>query len=319
MPRDHAQVNLDIWNDPEFRALPQAPQHLYLTLWTHPDLTYCGSMDWRPARLSGMAAQLAKEDVTRAAECLQARHFLVIDEGTEEVLIRSWIRFDGLMKQPRMAISCINAYGAMGSSVLRAAVVHELRKLREHSPDLPSWSDDRVLRILEHPATSAKTYPTPEDPFGDGFTPGVTHSVTPPLPEVDPSVKGSVCTPSTPSPSPTPSSTTPTAGRSHVRATRIDPDFTTTDTMRAWAKDKGFDHLNLDAITEDFVDYWLPKAGKDATKTDWTRTWQRWVRKEATNTFRRPPAPSDAPRLPTIADVQRMEAEREERERGGPT
>ena len=52
MSRDHARVNLAIWSDPEFAALPPAAQHLYLTLWTSPDLTYCGTHDWRPGRLA---------------------------------------------------------------------------------------------------------------------------------------------------------------------------------------------------------------------------------------------------------------------------
>src|SRR5690625_1904186 len=109
MARDHARINLDIWNDPDFRALPLPAQHLYLVLWTHPDLTYAGSIDWRPARLSGLTGGVDKAAIEEAADCLAARHFLVVDEETEEALIRSWIRFDGIMRQPRMAISCIRA------------------------------------------------------------------------------------------------------------------------------------------------------------------------------------------------------------------
>lgn len=64
------------------------------------------------------------------------------------------------------------------------------------------------------------------------------------------------------------------------RATRVDPDFAITDDMRAWAKSKGFGHLDLDAITEQFVDHWLGKSGKDATKVDWLATWRGWIRRE---------------------------------------
>lgn len=196
MARDHARVNLDIWNDPDFRALPMSAQHLYLVLWTHPDLTYCGSIDWRPARLSGLTEGADRTGIEEAAACLQARHFLVVDEGTEEALVRSWIKFDGLMKQPRMAISCVTAYGAMGSDTLRKVVVHELTKVREALPDLAAWGDERVARVLGHPAVSAKDLPTPSDPFGDGLTPS--------LAQTQPKGKGSVCTPPTPAPAPTP-------------------------------------------------------------------------------------------------------------------
>ena len=29
-----------------------------------------------------------------------------------------------------------------------------------------------------------------------------------------------------------------------------------------------------------FADYWQAKAGKDATKLDWEKTWHTWVRRE---------------------------------------
>ena len=64
-------------------------------------------------------------------------------------------------------------------------------------------------------------------------------------------------------------------------ASRINPDFAVTDEHRAWAKAKDLDYLDLDHITEKFVDYWLGKSGKDATKTDWTATWRNWIRREA--------------------------------------
>lgn len=65
------------------------------------------------------------------------------------------------------------------------------------------------------------------------------------------------------------------------RATRIPDDFAVTDEMRQWAEDKGFEHLDLDGITESFFDYWHAKSGKDATKTDWVATWRNWIRREA--------------------------------------
>ena len=64
------------------------------------------------------------------------------------------------------------------------------------------------------------------------------------------------------------------------RGHRIDPDFAVTDDMTAWAKSNGLDHLNLEAVTEEFVDYWLG-ATKNAAKVDWVATWRNWVRRQA--------------------------------------
>lgn len=272
MARDHARINLTIWGDPDFRALPVPAQHLYLLLWTHPDLSYCGSLEWRPGKMSGFTAGRRRVDVEQAADCLRARHFIVVDEETEEVLVRSWVRWDGLMKQPRMAVSCVTAYGNLGSETLRRALVHELRNLRERHPDLSCWSDDRIAQVLTHPAVSAKGLPVPSDPFDPELAPTLDPGLDPGLPQT----QVGVCTPPTPTPAPAPSTTKDTAPRK--RAARIDPDFVVTDDMRSWAKDKGFGHLDLDAITEEFVDYWIGVAGSKATKTDWVATWRNRVR-----------------------------------------
>jgi hypothetical protein len=198
MPRDHARVNLTIWTDPDFRALPPAAQHLYLTLWTAPELTYCGVHDWRPARLTGLSHGFTAEHIETVAQCLESRHFLVIDRSTEECLIRSWARFDGIMKQPRMAISFVHAYAATASPMIRQVLAYELCKIREESPNLSCWGDKRVAEVLEHPSISAKDLDPIEDPFGDDFAPGLDMG----LPQTQGKVWGSVCTPSTPAPTP---------------------------------------------------------------------------------------------------------------------
>lgn len=39
--------------------------------------------------------------------------------------------------------------------------------------------------------------------------------------------------------------------------------------------------LNPDAVAENFRDFWHAKAGKDATKLDWSATWRGWCRRDA--------------------------------------
>lgn len=275
MPRDHARVNLAIWSDPDFRALPPPAQHLYLFLWTAPDLTYCGAHDWRPGRMSGLSAGATPEYIRQVAACLQARHFIVVDEQTEEVLVRSWIRFDGLMKQPRMAISCITAYAAVSSEVLRGVVVDELLKLRERTPDLACWRDDRVGQVLSHPAVSAKDLPTPDDPFKGGFAPNFAPTFTPSLGQTQPEVSGSVCTPPTTATATTTELLKTTAPRK--RGARIPDPFEITDELRDWAT-QHVPGLNLDEATEEFVDYWRGIPGTKGVKLDWPATWRNRMR-----------------------------------------
>lgn len=219
MPRDHARVNVTIWTDPDFRALPLVAQHLYFMLWTAPALSYCGVHDWRPGRLAALADDLCADDVEMIGACLEARHFIVVDSDTEEVLIRSWARFDGLMKQPRMAVSYASAYAQVASAKLRSVLVHETERIRNDAPGLTCWADKRVAEVLTHPSVSAKDLDVPNDPFRDGFTPG--------LAQTSGRVSTRVCTPPTPTPTPTPTPYSRTAGASaDAERVGVDSDFT---------------------------------------------------------------------------------------------
>lgn len=60
---------------------------------------------------------------------------------------------------------------------------------------------------------------------------------------------------------------------------RIPDDFAVTDEMRQWAESKGFDHLDLGGLTENFVDYWRGVPGAKGRKLDWVGTWRNWIRR----------------------------------------
>lgn len=83
-------------------------------------------------------------------------------------------------------------------------------------------------------------------------------------------------------PDPTRPSTDPThkeeakASSTRKRATRIAEDFEITDTMRQWAAQKT-PGIDLGLETEKFINYWVAKSGKDATKVDWAATWRNWI------------------------------------------
>ncbi len=278
MPRDHARINLTIWTDPDFRALPPAAQHLYLALWTAPDLTYCGTHDWRPARMTGLSRGFTAAHIDTVAQCLEARHFLVIDRDTEECLVRSWARFDGIMKQPRMAISLINAYASVGSQTIRKVLVHELEKIHRETPDLTIWSDKRVKEVLGHPAISAKDLPSLSDPFGGEFAPGLDMG----LPQTRDGVWGSVCTPPTPAPAPAPNSYAPQpsspevptkgSGASRKRpATRLGDDWVPSDSAIAYASKN---NLDLEGEVERFR---LHAEANDRRQADWNASFRMWL------------------------------------------
>lgn len=208
MSRDYAHTNTTIWQDGDWRALPYPAQHLYNMLWTHPSLNYCGVADWRPARLVPLAGGLSLDLIENLADCLEARHFIVRDEESEEVLLRSWVRWDGLMRKPRMAISWVKAYAETASNTIRGVVVHEGRKLRDREPELTCWADDRVITVLQNEAIDAKRLDPVYDPFAPEFDIDL-RVICHPFAANPTSGLRSFSTPPTPSPAPSPYSIAP--------------------------------------------------------------------------------------------------------------
>ena len=80
--------------------------------------------------------------------------------------------------------------------------------------------------------------------------------------------------------------------RGAPRGTRLPDDFAVTATMVEWARANA-PHVDGRIETAQFCDYWHSKAGLDATKVDWLRTWYRWMRKAEQQAGR--PSKSSAP------------------------
>jgi hypothetical protein len=146
--RDHARIRLDIWGDDDFRDLTSLSQWLYLNLVTSPSLTFCGVADWRPGRIAALTAELTGDDVERAAAELEAGWYLVIDRDSEEALIRSFIRHDGLMASPNMAKAMCKAFAGTASRVLRAVIVHELHRLHEEWEPVEGKADGWTVQAV---------------------------------------------------------------------------------------------------------------------------------------------------------------------------
>ena len=87
-----------------------------------------------------------------------------MDEDTEEILVRSFVRHDELLKSPNMTKSMCNAHGAIASPLLQEWVAWEAwRGIRED----PSLNGARFVRErLREPESN------PSDPVPIRFDPG---------------------------------------------------------------------------------------------------------------------------------------------------
>lgn len=144
MAREYAQIRLDMGTDDDFRRLSPAAQHLYFQLLISPTLSYCGVADWRPGRIAALAGGWSAKAVRIAADELAQGLFVVIDDDSEEILVRSFIKHDGLLRNPKTSVSMVNAFGAVASPRIRGVIVHELKKIRQARPDLAAWTSDKA-------------------------------------------------------------------------------------------------------------------------------------------------------------------------------
>lgn len=148
MSRDRANIRTDIWNDDSFRALTGPAQLLYLQLLTSATLSYAGVADWRPKRLASISGGRAAAEVNKAAEELTQGLYIVIDEDTEEVLIRSFLKHDGLLQKPNVAKAMVTAWGRIYSLTLKGVVIHELNRLHDRFPDWRGFTVPTVQELL---------------------------------------------------------------------------------------------------------------------------------------------------------------------------
>lgn len=204
MAREHAMIKVSIWQDDDWRDLPANAKLLYLTLTTSATLTYCGVADWRPRRIAALVSDWTADDVIDAALILIERHYIVVDEATEECLVRSFIRNDGLMKQPKMAVSVALAYAGTSSRTIRGVIIHELNRLYVDQPGLNGWSRPQATELLRLESIDSDDLPLPDDDFGGEFRGDVGGGFTPGLGEPLPNASGLPKGLPTPAPTPTP-------------------------------------------------------------------------------------------------------------------
>lgn len=179
MARDRANINTAVWTSEEFRDLPGDQQRLYFLLMTHPKLSYVGVVDWRPSRLAAMSADATAASIEETGKALEAARFVFIDEETEEVLVRSFMRHDGLLKQPKLSISMVNAYGDIASKMIREVVTYELQRLHAEFPEWAAFRQEKVMSLVKGKGTDMGE-------FTQGFTPSLTPAFTLNVAHADP-------------------------------------------------------------------------------------------------------------------------------------
>lgn len=186
MARTHAVLLLRVWADPEWRSLPRDCQWLYELLISQPTINHAGVLPLPGRRWSALAADATPDVVNSALKTLEQRRFIAFDEDTEEVLVRSFVRNDGVHRSPNTLKSALRSAQSIQSARLRAVLVRELRRLDVSGMRVPKGHEpiEALLRATldlldqdpETPppgtaiATPSEGYGEPiTEPYADGY------------------------------------------------------------------------------------------------------------------------------------------------------
>lgn len=190
MARKYANILTAIWRNEDFRALTAEEQRVYLQLTSQPDISAAGVLHLSLTRWSAQARNTTPATVMAALEGLARGRFVIYDTRTEELLVRSFIRWDGGYTNSKRKPVIRDAVQEVESPTIRRSLAAELRRLGlpdwlpDALPDSPSDTppamasamtpDEEPREIADEPsAQENRLSDTPSDGLFDAVSPSV--------------------------------------------------------------------------------------------------------------------------------------------------
>jgi hypothetical protein len=146
MARSYANVITAIWRDSEFRALRASQQRTYLMLVTQPNISAAGTLPLTLVRWAGLADDTTADGLRTDLAGLEERRFVVVDETTEELLVRSFVRHDNGYRNPKRTPAIREAAVDAVSPAVRRALAAEFSRLGLPASWLPDEPPDPTDR-----------------------------------------------------------------------------------------------------------------------------------------------------------------------------
>jgi hypothetical protein len=268
--RTEARIFTSIWADADFTALSPPAQRMYLFLISQPDLSFCGVVPLRTTLWAQAADGLTPVTVCEHLVTLETARppFILMDKTTQEVLVRSFIRRDAILRQPKLIKPLVRALRLVQSPKLLDQLALEFeRALQEERVN------DNIRRIVVRltevlkPQVNTLSHRVSDRVWDTLWEKGGSSNL--PSPPVDDAA-------------PTDAASNDSNGKilsndnTRQQGTRLPEDWQPGPGLLAWAASK-HPHVSINLETEKFCNYWIAKSGANATKKNWDRTWQNWV------------------------------------------
>lgn len=176
MARKEARISTNVWRT-DFTDLPLACQGLYWMLLAQPDVSMCGVLPYLPGRWASMCGS---EDIDRALALLEDAGKLVVDRGTSEVLIRTFVNHDGVLRGTKTRAGMWKSWSGVLSDRLRRVVLERVGDWVDEAVG-EGWVDkgevDAVMQA-PYPAPDTPSH-TPTDTPSDGGVEGPSDGGSP--------------------------------------------------------------------------------------------------------------------------------------------
>jgi hypothetical protein len=171
MPHRESRVRVSIWDDRDWLKLPIDGQWLYQAFLSQQFLTKAGVLPIPRRMWANLAAdEDAPDRIAAALKLLIERTFVVVDDDTDELLVRSYLRNAVQYGPPGTFRAGMDAAIAVRSRLLRAVLYEELLRLDVAMIEVKGFRGGEAP-IAAYRRALAALAPDAQPPPGPGGTP----------------------------------------------------------------------------------------------------------------------------------------------------
>jgi hypothetical protein len=166
MARSYGRLLTSLCSDDEFQARTASAQWIYFWALAQPHVSMCGVVAYTERRWARLAGNATADTVRNALSELEEHRYLMVDETTDEVFIRSFVANDGgILKTPNLLRAMVSDFSGILSRRLRAAFLWEW-----HTKLAPRVEPDLEKRQWHAAMDALKTLPPApvDNPWGKG-------------------------------------------------------------------------------------------------------------------------------------------------------